>query len=406
MAQTKPSWPRVTGPLAEHAEGFRAELTRLGYTPLTTAGQMRLVAHMSRWLVNEGLDTAGLNPSTVEAYFSARRAAGYTNERTPGAARRLMEYLRGGGAAPFPAAAVAVSASETLLARYKTYLALERGLATTTVDLNVRLVVPFVAVHTSEQGDGVDLERLTARQVGEFVVEQAAQRPRSVKRIVSALRSFLGFCYVEGLINQPLAEAVPSPPGWTLTSLPKALLQSQVAALLGSCDRQTATGRRDIAILTLLARLGLRAGEVAHLGLDDIDWRRGELVVRGKGNRIARLPLPWDVGETIADYLRDGRPDGVEDRTVFVGAQAPHRALSSPGVTTVVAAAGRRAGLGTIGAHRLRHSAATAMLAGGGSLPEIGDVLRQRRAMTTAIYAKVDLKALRTLARPWPKEAR
>ena len=208
------------------------------------------------------------------------------------------------------------------------------------------------------------------------------------------------------MIDQPLAEAVPSPPGWTLTGLPKALSQSQVAALLGSCDLQTATGRRDLAILTLLARLGLRAGEVAHLGLDDIDWRRGELVVRGKGNRIGRLPLPWDVGERIVDYLHDGRPDGVEDRTVFVGAQAPHRALSSIGVTTVVAAAGRRAGLGTIGAHRLRHSAATAMLAGGGSLREIGDVLRQRRAMTTAIYAKVDLNALRTLARPWPEEAR
>ena len=140
MAKTKPSWPRVTGPLAEHAEGFRAELARLGYTPLTTAGQMRLVAHMSRWLANEGLDTTGLTPSTIEAYFAARRAAGYTNERTPGAARRLMEYLRRVGAAPIPAAAPAVSATERLLARYKTYLAVERGLATTTVDLNVRLV--------------------------------------------------------------------------------------------------------------------------------------------------------------------------------------------------------------------------------------------------------------------------
>jgi site-specific recombinase XerD len=406
MAKTKPSWPQVTGPLAEHAEGFRAELIGLGYTPLTAAGQMRLVAHMSRWLANEGLDTTGLTSSKIEAYFAARRAAGYTNERTPEAARRLMEYLRRVGAAPIPAAAGAVSATERLLARYEAYLAVERGLAATTVDLNVRLVRPFLAEYTCEQGDRVDLERLTARQVGEFVVEQSTRRPRSVKRIVSALRSFLGFCYVEGLIDQPLAEGVPSPPGWTLTGLPKALSQSQVAALLDSCDRQTATGRRDVAILTLLARLGLRAGEVAHLGLDDIDWRRGELVVRGKGNRIARLPLPWDAGERIADYLRDSRPDSVEDRTVFVGAQAPHRALSSAGVTTVVAAAGCRAGLGTIGAHRLRHSAATAMLAGGGTLREIGDVLRQRRAMTTAIYAKVDLTALRTLARPWPGEAR
>ena len=406
MAKTKPSWPRVAAPLAEYAEGFRTELTRLGYTPLTTAGQMRLVSHMSRWLASEGLDMTELTSSTIETYFAARRAAGYTNERTPGAARRLMEYLRRVGAAPIPAEAVPGSATEMLLARYKTYLAVERGLAATTVDLNVRLVSPFLAEHTREDGERVDLQGLTARQVGEFVVEQATRRPRSVKRIVSALRSFLGFCYVERLIDQPLAEAVPSPPGWTLTGLPKALSQSQVDALLGSCDLQTATGRRDLAILTLLARLGLRAGEVAHLGLSDIDWHRGELVVRGKGNRLARLPLPWDVGERIADYLRDGRPNSVEERTVFVGAQAPHRGLSSPGVTTVVAAAGRRAGLGTIGAHRLRHSAATAMLAGGGSLREIGDVLRQRRVMTTAVYAKVDLNALRTLARPWPEEAR
>jgi site-specific recombinase XerD len=396
----------VTGPLAEHAEGFRGELSRLGYTPLTATGMMRLMAHMSRWLAKEGLDTTGLTSSTIEAYFAERRAAGYTNERTPGAARRLMEYLRRVGAAPIPTVAVPVSVTESLLARYKTYLAVERGLATTTVDLNVRLVGPFLAEHTTDQGDHVDLERLTARQVGQFVVAQSTGRPRSVKRIVSALRSFFGFLYVEGLIDQPLAEAVPSPPGWTLTGLPKALSQGQVAALLGSCDRQTATGRRDLAILTLLARLGLRAGEVAHLGLDDIDWRQGELVVRGKGNRIARLPLPWDVGERIADYLRDGRPSSAEERSVFVGAQAPHQALSSSGITTVVAAAGRRAGLGTIGAHRLRHSAATAMLAGGGSLREIGDVLRQRRAMTTAVYAKVDLEGLRTLARPWPGEVR
>lgn len=176
--------------------------------------------------------------------------------------------------------------------------------------------------------------------------------------------------------------------------------------MLGSCDSATATGRRDLAILTMLARLGLRAGEVAALALDDIDWRRGELVVRGKGNRIARLPLPGDVGERIVHYLCDGRSMRAEGRTVFVGAQAPHRALSSPGVTTVVANAGRRAGLGTIGAHRLRHSAATAMLRTGGSLREIGEVLRHRRAMTTAIYAKLNLEALRTLARPWPGESR
>lgn len=173
-------------------------------------------------------------------------------------------------------------------------------------------------------------------------------------------------------------------------------------ALLESCDRSTATGRRDYAILMLLARLGLRAGEVANLGLEDIDWHHGEITVRGKGNRHDRLPLPVDVGQAIVDYLRRARPDSAQDRTVFVRAQAPHRALTSAGVTTVVAIAGCRCGLGPIHAHRLRHSAATAMLAAGGSLTEIGQVLRHRRPFTTAIYAKVDTQRLRRLARPWP----
>jgi integrase/recombinase XerD len=406
MAKTKPSWPRVTGPLAQYAAGFCAELTRLGYTPLTAAAQLRLVAHLSRWLAAQGLDASALTPSTAEAYFAARRSAGYANERTLRALGPLLDYLRRVGAAPTEVAAIPASATEELLARYRRYLVLERGLAATTADLNVRLVRPFLLERVGQQQSRGDLEGLTARDVAGFVVRQSAQQPRSVKRVVSALRSLLGFLYLEEAIDRPLAEAVPSPPGWTLAGLPKALSESQVAALLASCDRASATGRRDLAILTVLARLGLRAGEVAALTLEDIDWRGGELVVRGKGNRLARLPLPGDVGMRIVDYLRDGRPSTTGSRTVFVGAQAPYRALSSTGITTVVAVAGRRAGLGTIGAHRLRHSAATAMLGAGGSLREIGDVLRHRRALTTALYAKVDLEALRTLARPWPAEPR
>jgi site-specific recombinase XerD len=406
MAKTRPSWPLVTGPLAEYAEGFRGELSGLGYTPLSAAGQMRLVAHLSRWLAAEGLDTSALTSSTVERYFADRRSAGYANERTGRALRPLLDYLRGAGAAPIEVSPAPSSATEQLLANYGDYLSVERGLAPASVALNVRLVRPFLLKHADGQAGALELEELTAGDIEAFVLEQAAERPRSVKRIVSALRSLLGFLYVEGRIEKPLAEAVPSPAGWTLAGLPRALSESQVASLLGSCDSATATGRRDLAILTMLARLGLRAGEVAALALDDIDWRRGELVVRGKGNRIACLPLPVDVGERIVHYLCDGRPMRAEGRTVFVGAQAPYRALSSPGVTTVVANAGRRAGLGTIGAHRLRHSAATAMLRGGGSLREIGEVLRHRRAMTTAIYAKLNLEALRTLARPWPGESR
>ena len=402
MAKTKPSWPRVTGPLAGYAEGFRAELSRLGYTPLSAAGQMRLVAHLSRWLAAEGLDTPALTSPTVERYFAERRSAGYTNERSVGALRQLRDYLRREGAVAIEQPPVPSSATERLLAKYGEYLSVERGLAPTTVDLNVRLVRPFLLKHADQHDGRLELEELRAGDIEEFVLEQSACRPRSIKRVVTALRSLLGFLYVEGSIEMPLAETVPSPPGWILTGLPKALSEREVFSLLGSCDRETATGRRDLAILTMLARLGLRAGEVAALSLDDIDWRRGELVVCGKGNRIARLPLPGDVGARIVEYLRDGRPQRAEGRTVFVGAQAPHRPLSSPGVTTLVANAGRRAGLGTIGAHRLRHSAATAMLRGGGSLLEIGDVLRHRRVITTAIYAKLDVEALRTLARPWP----
>jgi integrase/recombinase XerD len=198
---------------------------------------------------------------------------------------------------------------------------------------------------------------------------------------------------------------VPSPAGWTLIGLPKGLDKAQVAALLASCDRSTATGCRDFAILTLLVRLGLRAGEVATLGLDDVDWRHGGLTVRGKGHRQDRLPLPADVGQAIVDYLHRARPGAAQGRTVFVRAQAPYRALTSHGVTTVVLIAGRRAGLGPVAAHRLRHSAATAMLHAGGSLAEIGQVLRHRRALTTALYAKVDAPGLRMLARPWPGDA-
>ncbi len=399
-AMTRPSWARVDGPLAPYAGGFRVELERLGYTPLTAATHVRLMAHLSRWLAREGAEASGLSPAMVEAYFAERRAVGYAGHVTGRALRPLLGYLRRLGVVP-PAAPLAADAEERLLGRYREYLLIERGLSRTTVDLNVRMVRPFLAGRATAEG-GLDLGNVTAGEVAAFVVTQSRQRPKSVKRMVTALRSLFGFLHVEGILGQSLA--VPSPAGWTQAGLPRALDGDQVAALLASCDLRTRTGRRDLAILTLLARLGLRAGEVAALRLDDIDWRRGEITVRGKGNRQDRLPLPADVGQRIVDWLQDGRPGTAQGRTVFVRAQAPYRALASNAVTTVVACAGRRAGLGLIGAHRLRHSAATAMLRSGGSLTEIGQTLRHARPLTTAIYAKVDIEALRKLARPWPGE--
>ena len=176
----------------------------------------------------------------------------------------------------------------------------------------------------------------------------------------------------------------------------------QVRALLDSCDRSTLAGKRDFAILTMLVRLGMRRGEVAGLRLDDIDWRAGEIVVRGKGQRLERLPLPADVGEAIAVYLRDGRPPGFPGREVFVRIKAPRQPLTGGGVTQVVVSASKRAGLGEVTAHRLRHTAATELLRQGAPLQEIGELLRHRSVLTTAIYAKVDRDRLRELARPWP----
>jgi len=402
MAKTKPSWAKVTGPLAEYADGFQAELFRLGYTPLTAACQIRLTAHLSRWMTAEGLSAQDLDMPTAERYFAARRLAGYANERTSEALGPLLGYLRGLRAAQLPPAEPATETS-LLLARFAAYLASERGLAPATVALNVRLARPFLQQRALERGGHLDLARLTAAEVRAFVLGQARKQPRSAKRIVTALRSLLRFLHVDGVLAVPLAGAVPSPAGHALAGLPRALEPGQVQAMLGSCDPATATGRRDRAVLLMLSRMGLRAGEVAGLGLDDIDWRRGEITVLGKGSRRDRLPLPADVGAAIVAYLRDGRPAGALDRTVFIAAQAPREALSYAGITTIVAGAAARAGIpGPVHAHRLRHSAATAMLRGGGSLTEIGQALRHARPATTAIYAKVDVGALRPLGRPWP----
>jgi integrase/recombinase XerD len=378
MAKTKPSWPDVTGPLAEYADGFRAELARLGHTPLTAACQLRLMAHLSRWMTAEGLDARVLEMPAVERYFEARRSAGYANERTVEALGPMLGYLRALGAAPLPSAAPATETSQ-LLNRYAGYLAAERGLAPRTVALNVRLARPFLQQRAQERDGCLDLRQLTVAEVRAFVLDQARKQPRSAKRIVTALRSLLRFLHADGVITVPLAGTVPSPAGYSPAGLPRALEPGQVQAMLASCDPATATGRRDRAVL-LLSRMGLRAGEVAGLGLDDTGWRRGEITVRGKGGRSDRLPLPADVGTAVVAYLRDGRPAGALDRTVFIAAQAPRKALSYTGVTTIVAEAAARAGIpGPVHAHRLRHLAATAMLRGGGSLTEIGQALRHAR---------------------------
>jgi integrase len=395
-----PSRIRVRGPLEPYAAGFGIELGRLGYTPLSAANQLWLMAHLSRWLAAHRLGAAELTPARVSGFLVARRAAGYTQWCSAQGLAPLLGYLREAGAAPRPVAPVAVTPTEALLERYRGYLLGERGLTAATVRGYVDRVRPFVAAHVGS--DGLGLGGLTAAQVSGYVLGAVRERgPGSAKLLVTALRSLLRFLHVAGEIPTALASAVPSAAGWRLAGLPQALEDGALRALLAGCDRTTATGRRDFAVLTLLVRLGLRAGEVAALRLDDIDWRAGEILVRGKSDRQERLPLPDDVGQAVVAYLHD-RPRVERCRAVFVAARAPHRGVTSAAVTKLVERAGRRAGLGPVAAHRLRHTAATQTLRAGAPLSEIGQLLRHRSAQSTAIYAKVDRDALRGLARPWP----
>jgi site-specific recombinase XerD len=364
---------------------------------------MHLMAHLSRWLADEAIDARRIGAAEVQRYLSARRAAGRVNHRTGKAIAPMLAYLRGLGVAPPPLASSPEGPVEVMLERFRHYLTVERGLASTSAHGYVHAVRPFLRDRVLPDGCNLDLERLSTADVTAFVVARCAQQSRgAAKMTVTALRSLLGFLHVEGVIKQPLATAVPSVAGRRLMGLPKGLEPAQVQRLLGSCDRRTRLGRRNFAILITLVRLGLRIGEVAALELDNIDWRAGEIVIHGKGKCIERLPLPSDVGEAVVAYLRRGRPDNAEGRTVFVRVRAPHRALSTGGVAQAVYTAAQRAGLAQVHPHRLRHTAATQLLRAGASLPEIGQLLRHRRVLTTAIYAKVDRDALRTIARPWP----
>ena len=390
----------VTGPLEPYAAGFAEDLLRQGYTRTSAEQQVCFITHLDRWMAGEAIGLDELSRSVLERYLVERRAAGYVEYRSWKALRPLLNYLAALGVLLVPED-VAPGTVEVVLRRYSGYLVGERALTAGTARGYVDCVRPFVAARV--RGDVVDLATISAGEVTGFVLAACPGRAvGSAKLIVCALRSFLRWLQLTGQMPMSLADAVPGVAGWKLSNLPKALEPDQLRSLLTACDRGTPTGRRDYAVLLLLSRLGLRAGEVARLGLGDIDWRHGEIAVVGKGNRSERLPLPADVGAAITAYLRRGRPDTAIGRSVFVRVHAPHRALTTGGVSEVVFDAAQRAGLGKVHAHRLRHTAATAMLRAGSPLPEIGQVLRHRSALSTAIYAKVDRDALAVLARPWP----
>jgi site-specific recombinase XerD len=391
-----PSRVRITGPLVEHSVGFRAALEAQGYRHHAVGCQLYVMAHVSRWLAAEGLDVCDLTADQIERFLVARREAGYTLWLSTKGVAPLIGYLRGVGAVPSPEPVVAATPAERCLAAFRTYLLEERGLSESTVVADVHVAGLFLATRPAED---LRLGEVTPGEIVEFVRRQCERRGSAY--VTAGLRAFLRFCHVTGAMTRPLVDAVPRVASWRLAPLPRAVDPVTVQALLASCDRRTTFGRRDFAVLMLLARLGLRAGEVTSLRLEDIDWRAGELVIRGKGPRLDRLPLPADVGEAVAGWLRRGRPR-CECRDVITRVRAPHGPLTPAGIAAIVHAACLRAGVDHVHAHRLRHTAATEMLRAGAGLVEIGQVLRHRSLLTTAIYAKVDRAGLRELASPWP----
>lgn len=388
----------MQGPLGCLAEGFETELSRLGYKPTAASKQLGLLSDLSRWLDDEGIAPARLTSDRVAAFIVARRREGQARFVSLMGMATLLRYLRAVGVIPEASRPVPAGPTGVLLEGYHRFLVDVRGLAPAVVaqyETGARLFMGFVV----EQGLG--LAEVSAADVSHFVAGHCAHPVKlAAPEMASILRSFLRFVYVEGITKLPLAQAIP-PVASSASTLPKALAPGVSARLLRSCDRRTARGRRDYAILVLLARLGLRAGEIMALGLDDFDWRAGEVVIHGKGRRDERLPLPADVGEAVVGYLRRGRPR-TDCRAVFVRTAAPLVGLSRGAVTYAVYAACGRAGVPRASAHRLRHTLATDLLRSGSSLTEIGQILRHRSISTTAVYAKVDHDALAGLARPWP----
>lgn len=399
----RPSVVRVTGPLAPHADSFRRELERQGYKPNAAADQLRLAAHLSRWLAGHKLRLTDVDDKLIDRFLAARRRQGYTLWLSRKAMVPILGHLRALGAVASPPGLAPTTPAEVALDAYRDYLVRERGLASGTVVSYLQTARLFLGWWAGDAG--LHLDRLGATDVIDFVRAECDERRfGSAKDVACGTRALLRYLFLTGAIATELAAVVPKVAGWRMAALPSFLTGEQIGRLLASCDRRTTFGRRDYAVLMLLARMGLRAGEVAGLELADVDWRAGELVVRGKGRREERLPLPTEVGEAVAGWLRRGRPRCACPQ-VITRVRAPHGRLSSSGISAIVEAACKRSGLPVVHAHRLRHSAATQMLQAGADLTEVGQVLRHRSLLTTALYTKVDRTALADLALPWPGRA-
>lgn len=389
----------LAGPLAPFVDAFRAELSTRGYTPRSVVPQVRQVARFSRWLAGHDLTAAEVDERRVEEFLAAQRSAGrYRSQWSRVGLLCLLQVLREQGAAAPCSPTTHLSATDVLLGSFERYLLDERGLAAGTVSGYVAHARRFMDWLAPQ-----DLSALTAAEVTAAVLFHAGHGAAvsTVQNFVAGLRAFLRFCFLQGLLDTELSEAALAVTGRRRSALPQGISPAQGRALLASCDRRTALGRRDYAIIISLLRLGLRRSELAAVTLEDLDWRAGEIAIRGKAGRAERLPLPAEVGAAIAGYLNRGRPASPR-REVLLRARAPFTPIDAATVSSTVRRACQRAGIASMGAHRLRHTLACQMVAAGVPLIQVGQVLRHKSLQSTAIYARVDVEGLRALAVPWP----
>jgi integrase/recombinase XerD len=372
----------------------------------TVRGHLGVMGQLDRWLAAERLSAADLAVARAGQFFAARRAVGQRRVPAMQTLTPLFAYLQDQQVLP-PEQPASATPAEELLASYRRYLAQERGVAPLTALRYERMARRFLLGRISRAGTDTGAENLSGAEVTAYLVGCCSRLTTigSAKREAADLRSLLRFFYLKDITATDLGTAMPPVAGWRDTRLPATMSAADVTALLGACDRSQPSGLRDLAILTLQARLGLRSGEVAALQLGDIDWRAGEIVVRGKARCQDRLPLTVEAGEAIAGYLRDGRPRSRCPKVILT-LYAPYRGIHPSSITQVVYRACQRAGLPPVGGHQLRHALASEMLRQGSGLVEISQVLRHRDLATTSVYAKVDRFALRTVARPWPGAGR
>lgn len=392
----------VVGPLGPCAQPFQEFLRVRGYTPLSQVNQFQVMTHLSKWMRGRELAVGDVTDARVEEYLQQRRADGYASFCSRASLRQLLTVLVACDAPLTGTATEPASELDVLLGEYASFLRQEEGLAASTTQAYALRARRFL----TGCGGVAKIPKLSAADVTKALLhETATLSVGSAQFYAVALRSLLRWCQLSGLIDVDLAGASLPVTGRRTSTLPRGISAADARALLRSCDRRTHTGRRDYAVIILLLRLGLRAGEVAALRLEDIDWRQGELTVHGKQGRIDRLSLPADVGEAMAAYLRHARPRGSARREVFLRDLAPRDGLTCEAVGFLVRRASVRAGLAPFGPHRLRHTLACGMVRAGVPLREIGQVLRHADGTSTTIYARVDVVQLRTVARPWPAHA-